>query len=183
MKLQEVREQLHAYEQAFSQFIAASHMPKALFRSPDHFAIKCADEADYLETCQAFAGEIIDGSMWELPEGGRLLASAQLAGKTSLAGHEFGWVEIMQPRPGKETVKGFIEHTEFHAVDYAAAEQMLRRWRVAYDPDGNSGHKWLNVVIDDEGREIKFNNRPLVDVLAYEQEHEMLRPVKLGVGE
>ncbi len=180
MKWPEIDEQLGAYERSLTAFVSALHMPKDLFRFPDHFAIKCADELDYLETCQEFATEVVDGSMWELPEGGRLLASAQLAGKITLGGHEFGWVEIMQPRPGKETSKGFVEHTEFHAVDYGAAEQRLRRWGVEHVPDGNSGHKWLNVVIDDEGREVKFNDRPLVDVLAWEHEHEMLRPVKLG---
>lgn len=182
MKSLEIDRQLDAYDEAFRSFVRGFRLPRQWFARPDHFAIKCADELDYLETCADFAGEVKDDTMLELTESGRLLASAELVGKVSLGDYEFGWVEIMQPKPGKETAEGFVEHTEFYAYDFFLMEQALRRFGVDYKHQNNDGHEWFNVVIDDKGREIKFNNRPLVDVIAWEQEQGLLRPVKLGAG-
>lgn len=177
MKLAHLQEEMQKYHEAFTAFANGYKLPQHLFKTPDHFAIKCADELDYLETCAELADEVDDGSLWELSLDERLLASAQLAETVSLGGFGFSWIEIMQPRPGKETEVGFVEHTEFYFPDFFAAEEILKQRGIEYSQQENPGHAWLNIVIDDNGREIKLNDKVLADVVSLEREQGLLRRV------
>lgn len=178
MKFVLFEQEVQKYREAFSTFVTVYKLPEYLFKQPDHFAIKCADEIDYLETCQELAEEVNPDGIWELSLDNRLLGSAQLADKLSLGKFAFGWVEIMQPRPGKETNTGFVEHTEFYFPDFFAAEEVLKQRGVDYTRQENPGHAWLNIVIDNQGREIKLNNKPLAEVVEKERDQGLLRQVK-----
>ncbi len=178
MKLVQLGGEVKKYSDAFESFVGGYDLPIEFFKQPDHFAIKCADEIDYLETCQELATEINGDGMWELSLDNRLLGSAQLAGKLLLGKFAFGWVEIMQPRPGKETNIGFVEHTEFYFPDFFAAEEVLKQRGIDYTHQENPGHAWLNIVIDDQGREIKLNDKPLAEVVEKERDQGLLRQVK-----
>ena len=178
MKIPQLGEELRLYSDAFVSFTAGYQLPKELFERPDHFAIKCANELDYLETCQEMATEVGSDGLWEFALDNRLLGSAKLAGTVALCGKGFTWVEIMQPRLGKETDAGFVEHTEFYFSDFFAAEHILKQRGIDYSHQENPGHAWLNIVIDDKGREIKLNDKPLADVVLWEREQGLLQPVK-----
>jgi hypothetical protein len=86
----------------------------------------------------------------------------------------------MQPRPGKELAEGFVEHTEFFFPNLSEAERVLTQRGVNFIRQKNPGHEWVNVIIDDSGREIKFNDKPLAAVVATEHEHGLLRRVDVG---
>lgn len=175
MKTAYLNQELQLYHDAFESFVLGYQIPESLFKEPDHFAIKCANELDYLETCHEMAADTDASGMWELALDSRLLASAQLAGKVSLGGYNFAWIEIMQPKLGKETDGGFVEHTEFYFPDFFAAEHVLKQRGIDYSHQENSGHAWLNIVIDEKGREIKLNNKPLAEVVKEEREQGLLR--------
>lgn len=185
MKFSQVGSELLQYDEAFRTFVDSYQLPEEWFKRPDHFAIKCADELDYLETCDTFTADVDDDGIWELLLDERLLASAQLSVRVALGGYEFSWVEIMQPRPGKEMDQGFVEHTEFYFPDFFMAQQTLTQRGLEvgkdYEPQGNDGHRWLNIVIDDFGREIKLNDKPLAEVVVLEREQGLLKPVSKGV--
>jgi hypothetical protein len=168
--------ELATYEQAFVAFKEANNLPDAWFEVPDHFAIKCADRADYDQTCDELEIMADSEGIWELELDDRLLASAGLANPVTLAGYRFGWVEIMQPRPGKESAAGFVEHTEFLLPDFAEIMTALEEREVAYELQENPGHRWLNIVIDAHGREIKINDKLLADVVAAEKTEGLLSP-------
>lgn len=178
MKTGPLQIELRKYEESFASFVKDNELPSTFFKAPDHFAIKCADELDYIETCTT-VGELVDrDGLWEVPMDERLLGSAHLSGQVALAGYEFRWVEVMQPRPGKETEQGFVEHTEFYFPDFPKAEQLLQRCGVEFERQGNEGHQWINIQIDAAGREIKLNDRLLAEVVADERKRGILRPVK-----
>lgn len=174
-----IASELDRYSVAFRNFINKHELPKEWFLKPDHFAVKCANKQDYRETCAMFAEDVNDDGIWQLSLDGRLLASAKLAKNTELGGYEFDWVEIMQPRPGKENVSGFVEHTEFLFTDFTTVEGFLTEKGIDYELQENPGHKWVNIVIDDDGREIKVNNKLLADVVEWEREQGLLH--KIGV--
>lgn len=176
MRGETIGEELLKYEEAFGGFVHGYGLPKELFVAPDHLAIKCADELDYLTTCDDLRSVVTSDGFWEFPEGGRLLASAELDSGASLCGFTFNWLEVMQPRPGKETDAGFVEHTEFYTPDLFAVAERLKKHGVEFTAQKNPGHSWLNVVIDEVGREIKFNDKPLAEVVAAEK-----KPGPLGI--
>lgn len=177
MKITDVEQGLNEYGDAFTSFLSQYPLPSSLFLRPDHFAVKCADEIDYFDTCHNIRPYVDDEGIWELSLDGRMLATASLRQAVAVGDFRFSWVEIMQPRPGKELPKGFVEHTEFFVDDLFGVERTLRRFGVSSERQENPGHAWLNVVIDDEGREIKFNDKLIRDVVAKEKEQGILRKI------
>jgi len=177
MKLVDIEKDLDVYGESMKRYMDAFQLPKSWLRNPDHFAIKCADELDYLETCQSLEKEVSKEGLWEISLDDRLLASAKLGGKVALGGFNFEWIEIMQPRPGKETKEGFVEHTEFFFPDLYEVLRVLEQCGADATLQKNPGHEWVNLVIDDFGREIKFNDKPLADVVAAERSEGVLRRI------
>lgn len=170
MQVQDINQSLEKYHDVFEKFTKAFRLPKQLFQTPDHAAIKCANEFDYLETCTAMSKHFTRDGLWEVSMDGRKLATGALAGRISIGSLLFGWVEIMEPRPGKELAEGFIEHTEFAVSDLFAVVRLLAVHGVPdVEHQQNSGHAWINVTMDDTGREIKFNNKSLDLVVAEER--------------
>ena len=177
MKLAYIEKDLDVYGETMKQYVDTFQLPKSWFGNPDHLAVKCADELDYIDTCISIGNDAIHDGVWEVSLDERLLASAKLSGKVALGGFHFGWIEIMQPRPGKETGKGFVEHTEFFYPDLYEVLRVLEQCGADVALQSNPGHEWVNLVIDDFGREIKFNNKPLAEVVAVEQAEGVLRRI------
>lgn len=169
MKLPAIEQSLTEYQDVFMEFRKSFEMPESWFKKPDHFAIKCANKPDYLETCDEFEFEVDENGLWEIDIDGRSLASAKLYGKVGLGGYDFSWVEIMQPRPGKELESGFVEHTEFLFADFFEVQRLLTIRGVDFELQENPGHSWINVLLDNSGKEIKFNDKLLADVTVLER--------------
>lgn len=178
MRQQALAEELTAYEQYFNAFMQLHDLPTEWFAVSDHVAIKCANAADYTETCSELAGMTNSEGVWELGLDGRLLGSAGLAEPITFGDHAFGWIEIMQPRPGKEISKAFVEHTEFLYADFASVTAALDAKGIAYELQENPGHRWINIPIDTNGREVKINDKLLADVVAAEKSDGTLHPHK-----
>ncbi|MCB9822987.1 hypothetical protein H6800_01795 [Candidatus Nomurabacteria bacterium] len=162
------------YEQSFTSFINVNNLPKEWFSVPDHIAIKCADGKDYVKTCRELSHMTKNG-IWEIDLDSRFLGSAELINSINFGEYGFSWIEIMQPRPGKETKEGFVEHTEFLFTDFNTVKNVLDRKNIAYELQENPGHKWINIVIDNYGREIKVNDKVLSDVVKWELEKGHLK--------
>lgn len=170
------------YEVAFNRFVDQFDLPQSFFSSPDHVAVKCADEADYLATCNELMAIVDESGIWEIRMDERLLASACLRDSLSLQLNEqktqFRWIEIMQPRPGKELNLGFVEHVEFTVADLSLVSQVLNRQGIEFEEQSNPGHRWLNVVLDSMEREIKFNDKSLEDVAEDERSRGLLHRIR-----
>lgn len=169
MRASTIHQQAAAYEAAFNKFTTGYGLPSDLFERPDHLAIKCSDIDDYRETLEVIQNEFSIAGLWEATIDNRSLASALLTSPVALSAYEFSWLEIMQPRPGKELSQGFVEHTEFVFFDtYDACRTLTQRTGEVMDVQHNAGHAWVNVPIGD-GREIKFNDKPLAGVVEIEK--------------
>lgn len=174
-----INEHLAAYTSAFEAFQAAHDLPTEWFEQPDHVAIKCADREEYELWCRLMAPYTDENGIWAVDMDGRSLASAAIVPSLKVLGHSFDWIEIMQPRPGKETEAPFVEHTEFVVPDFDAVTRILEEQKIPFDNESNPGHAWINVVIDGLGREVKFNNRPLAEVVVNEKADGKLYKVQV----
>jgi predicted metalloenzyme YecM len=179
MKLASLQAEMDVYDSTFHRFVSLHQLPAEWFLEPDHVAVKCADKDDYTDTISSYEAHTDEEGIWELSLDGRLLASAGLARPVTLAGHAFSWIEIMQPRPGKETAKGFVEHTEFYYPDFDSASTVLQERGIGYEIQRNDGHGWINIPIDGSGREIKLNDKALADVVIWERAQGLLRRVQV----
>lgn len=177
MNIPEFEESLEKYNDSFTLFTRQYGIPLEFLLQPDHIAIKCADRDDYLETCQEIGG-LVNGSLWEFEEGGRTLASGQLVAgiplihAPSITGGDtqrrpLRWIEIMQPKPGKESREGYVEHVEFTYEDLFMVEAMLYSRAVeGIERQSNPSHSWVNIPItSDSLLELKINDKSLQDML------------------
>ncbi|CAN5457855.1 hypothetical protein BH10PAT3_BH10PAT3_6850 [soil metagenome] len=94
---------------------------------------------------------------------GRRLATTQLTG-TMLVGAfgEVSWVEIMEPRPAKvgKDVVG-LEHMEFYYPHFDRITDVLKKNMISYEVQNNSGHAWVNIVLNNQRQELKLNDKSL----------------------
>lgn len=160
--------QIFAYAEELRAFIDDHALPEEWFGNPDHVAYKCRDEAHFTQVVRLASEDAIQLSVVELDN--RKLASAELERSVYL--ESFGnidWLEIMQPRPEKagSDVVG-LEHVEFYWSELEAAEEVLRDRGIAYELQSNQNHRWLNIVINDSGQELKLNDRPLAHIVREE---------------
>lgn len=162
------------YGKTLAAFVNAHRLPAEWFELPDHIAIKCQDRADFDEQIATIkAHKTGDITAVDLEGQNRTLASVFLTKAITVGG--FGSVdllEIMQPRPEKEgqDLVGF-EHMEFTFPDFSAITAKLDDEGVHYTlPDDNPHHKWVNIVLNDRGNELKLNNRSLSEIVAEETE-------------
>lgn len=165
-----------SYEHVFEEFRLAYKLPPQWFRAPDHFAVKCASSADYESTLTTIQSEFSPLGMYEAEIQQRRLGSAVLAGRVGMGEISFGWVEIMEPKPGAIVAEGFVEHTEFYMPDHFELQRVLdMRGVEGVRLQDNGAHGYVSFPIDDQGREIKFNDRPLVDVIKQEKLEDKVR--------
>lgn len=177
MNKAEIFDSVGEYQVRFQQFVEGYRLPEEWFSKPDHIAIKCADEIDYFSTCDALKPHMQDG-FWEANIDDRMLAAARFTASLGMSDKFFEWVEVMQPKPGKELDAGFVEHAEFTVPDFYEVRRVLSvRGVEGFETQANEGHAWINVPIDDYGREIKFNDKPLSEVVAKEIEEGKIHQV------
>jgi predicted metalloenzyme YecM len=163
---QGIAEPLQAYALSLQEFIQEHNLPAEWFAITDHIALKCADAAQFETTAQAWLPLAKQASYVVLNN--RRLASFEL--KEPIAIGALGavqWLEVMEPRPeraGSDFVG--LEHSEFLFPDFAAAEQVLESRDVTYTPQSNPSHRWLNIVINPVGQELKLNSRLLAETVA-----------------
>jgi hypothetical protein len=162
------QEQTDAYAESLADFIAKHELPAEWFEVPDHVAVKGADKSGFKEMLELLRP--LANRMTIIDIDNRQLATAEM--KFPLAVGLFGkvsWVEIMEPRPEKagKDVVGF-EHMEFYCPDFKAVRAVLDEKRIHYEMQQNPGHKWVNIVINEHGQELKLNNILLADVVTEE---------------
>lgn len=166
----QIEQSIAEYQEVFTGFVGQYRLPSEWFTTPDHWAIKCADGADYQETIAEFSPDIASGP-WTVTMDERRLTTARLSGPAVKIGNSlFRWLEIMEPRPGKGPEQGFVEHLEFVFPDFFEVRRILEQRGVpGVEQQGNTGHSWVNIPIDEHGREIKINDAGIEKVLEKER--------------
>ena len=190
MKAEQLNEDLDAYVNVFDNFVAQYQLPAEWFSHPDHFAIKCSDTQDFEETVESVRESLEPTEFWQIVLDGRRLASAKFSGSITVSSRtqsSVSWVEVMEPRPGKSSGSPFVEHVEYTYPDFHEVMRILGiRGFDNFELQGNQGHSWVNLVIDEElGREIKINDRPLYKVIEFENENGLLSSIldpRSGLG-
>ncbi len=178
MKISEFEHSKKDYQESFERFKTEYQLHEKWFARPDHIAIKCADEIDYAMTVQEWMPHADSDGLWEIGLDGRYLASGHLANGLMVADIAFDWLEIMQPRPGREQEQGYVEHTEFIIDDFRVVwNGLVSRGVPNIDMQDNPGHKWINILID-EKRQIKFNDTSLEEITANERKHRKLQRIE-----
>jgi predicted metalloenzyme YecM len=164
----EYQEEIGQYAQVLQAFIEEHELPLEWFRVPDHVAIKCSDAYHYEHTVEELLPDAAQTSQVELD--GRRLAAIKLTSPFSIGElTRVEWVEVMEPRPekaGKDMVG--VEHAEFFYPDFDEISEVLDENGVAYSFQQNPGHAWVNIVLNEQGQELKLNNRLLADVVEEE---------------
>lgn len=173
----EYEEDIGLFAQTLGSFIERHELPEAWFKTPDHIAIKCADALDYAYRMEA----LIPDAVWasEITMNERRLGTLELTNPISVG--ELGavqWIEVMEPRPERvgDDVIG-LEHMEFYYPEFDEITQILTDRKIEYQLQSNPGHSWVNIVINDQGQELKLNDKLLGDTVREEIEQGIARVI------
>ncbi len=161
-------ELVQKYGEELQRFVSEYDLPDAWFVEPDHIAFKASDSSSFGELIKNF--EPISSRISAMRMDGRRLATAELSTSVQVLG--FGavrLVELMEPRPEKVgTDYVGLEHMEFYYPNFEEVKTQLDTRKIAYTEQSNSGHAWINVVLNTAGQELKLNNKLLADTVADE---------------
>jgi hypothetical protein len=173
----EYEEEIGRYAKVLQDFITQHELPPEWFRVSDHVAIKCEDGFDYEHVVEELLPDTTQASQVELD--GRRLGALWLTSDIPIGDiTRVTWVEIMEPRPekvGKDMVG--VEHVEFYYPDFEEITDILDEKEVPYELQQNPGHAWVNITLNDQGLELKLNNRVLADVVEEELDQGIAKPI------
>lgn len=161
-------ELVQKYGEELQQFVAEHNLPLVWFAEPDHVAFKAGDSSSFELLIESF--EPISSRISAIHMDGRRLATAELNTSVQVLG--FGavrLVELMEPRPEKVGVDYVgLEHMEFYYPNFEEVKTRLDTHKIAYSEQSNSGHSWINIVLNAAGQELKLNDKLLADTVAEE---------------
>lgn len=164
-------EEIQRYAEVLGGFIEKYELPSEWFKMPDHLAIKCADALDYDYTLQELLADARQASQIDMDK--RRLAALWLVEDVEVGAlGKISWLEIMEPRPEKagNDLVG-LEHMEFYFPNFDEVRDVLDKYKISYTEEANPGHAWINIVLNEEGQELKLNNKLLADTIIEELEN------------
>jgi hypothetical protein len=164
----EYEEEIERFAETLEGFIERYELPDKWFKAPDHLAVKCADGLDYVYRMEELMPDAVQAS--EIVMDNRRLATLQLITPVVVGGlGEISWLEVMEPRPekvGKDLVG--LEHMEFYYPDFDEVTALLAKYDIEFTLQQNPGHAWVNIVLNEQGQELKLNDRLLSETVAEE---------------
>lgn len=176
---EDITKEVDEYGNRLLSFLNTTRFPNELLIEPDNTAIKVADASDFnaeLHALKPFAEQVVFTEMdW------RFLAAAQLLVPLNLIPHWYiDWVEIQEPKP-EEIGKDFVglKYGEFYFGDFGLAERKLRSRKIAFDRKRDNSHRWLNIVINEQGQELRLTDTKLVETVSEELESGTARLIQI----
>jgi hypothetical protein len=165
------------YAIGLEYYIRRERLPKEWFEQPDHIAIKAGNSLHYE---QLLLSQIDEGlprveTVSETKMDGRRIAVVSFVGPVAVGSEwRVKQLEVMEPRPemvGKDRIG--VDHMEFFQPDFEAIEYHLERISgIIPDIQRKSLHNSLSITFGKQGREVKFTDRRLADVIQLELEAE-----------
>lgn len=176
---EDIIKEVDEYGKRLVIFLNAARFPRELLTEPDHAAIKVADASDFdtkLHALKPFAEQVAFTEMdW------RFLAAAQLLVPLSLMPHRYvDWIEILEPKP-EEVGKDFVglKYGEFYFGNFGLAERKLRSRKITFDHRSDDSHRWLSIVINEHGQELRLTDTKLVETVSEELESGTARLIQI----
>ncbi len=160
-----LQELLFAYAEEAKLFFYSYGLANLVIDAPvDHVAIKALNREVYKEYIQTYLP--LSKRLSYEAVGSRDIAIAELYNDLN-AGTlgKVGVIEIMEPKPGKiATTHDLIDHIELLVSGLEPIRVALVNKQVEFSEQSTENHKAIVVTINEWGQEVKFSNKPLVDI-------------------
>lgn len=166
------------YGWQFRQFTDSVDLPPVLLEEPDHLMLKAADPVDFGDKVRKIRPWTERGQVAFIELNWRFLAVAQLAVPYALG--QSCYVEILEIMEPKEA-QGYdyigIEYASFYHPDINKAEKLVssKNIRAERYHDESRGWRWLNIVMNGSGQEVRISDKRLVEVVDQELKDETAR--------
>ena len=130
----------------------------------DHVAIKALDRKTFEQYIDLYLP--LSKRMSIEPVGPRDIATAELYDPLDAGTFKsVSLLEIMEPKPGKiATTYDLIDHIELLVSDLTPIQTALESKDVIFKMQSNDNHTALVIPITEWGQEVKFTDRPLLDI-------------------
>jgi predicted metalloenzyme YecM len=176
--LDQLQSEANTYTIDLENFLTANELIDLFAPPVDHLAVKLANTEEYESFIEYISIHASAINYIELNN--RRIAYAHLIGEIQFGSlGATSYLEIMEPRPekvGKDKV-GF-EHIEIINPNLDSIYQRVKAKNLQTEFYDNGFHKAVVLKIDDQGREIKFTDKPIKDVLMLEESQGRLKKIK-----
>lgn len=170
---EEIIHEVGAYGQQLTRFVDSANFPHGLLSEPDHVVFKTTDPNDFGNKARAIKPWAEQVAFIQIDW--RFLIAARMVVPLALGGHRHvDWVEIIESqdretRPASADYVG-LEYAEFYYSDFNHAEQLIKGRGIKIDRRADSSHRWLNIVMNENGQEVRLSDTKLVEVVSGELE-------------
>jgi hypothetical protein len=169
----DINGEVYGYGQRLRHFSELYDIPPGLFDEPDHIVFKAADPVDFSDKVKTIRlwteGESVAFTQLDW----RFLAAAQMVIPLALWEHKYvDWVEVMESRESEGQDYAGLEYAGFYYPDINYAQILLNSRSIDAQKYYDESHnwRWLNVVINEAGQEVRFSDTKLVEVVESELE-------------
>ncbi|HEY5550086.1 MAG TPA: hypothetical protein VIK37_02725 [Candidatus Saccharimonadales bacterium] len=170
---EEINDLVSDYRKQLDYFAYSVDFPPTLFQEPDHMMLKAADPMDFAEKVREIKPWTDNEEVAFMELDWRFLAMAHLAVPYVLApSKHVDWLEIMEPKDAEGYDFIGVEYASFYYPDISKAEKLLaaRSINVERLHDEPRQWRWLNVVMNNAGQELRISDTKLIEVVEQEIE-------------
>ncbi len=157
---------LPAYAEEVKLFFYSYGLADLIIDLPvDHVAIKALNREVYDQYIEMYLP--LSSRLSSCEVNGRQLATAKLyAALDAGTLGKVGLLEIMEPKSGAiATTHDLIDHIEMFVPDLEVTKQILKDKSVVFKMQSNDEHTAAVIEINEWGQEVKFTNKPLLDIV------------------
>ncbi|HLG91217.1 MAG TPA: hypothetical protein VI336_03625 [Candidatus Saccharimonadales bacterium] len=166
------------YRQELGYFAYSVDLPPALLQEPDHMMLKAADPVDFAEKVREIKPWTDKEEVAFMQLDWRFLAIARLVVPYTLASsRHVDWLEIMEPKEARGYDYIGVEYASFYYPDINKAEKLVSSQgiRVERLHDESRHWRWLNIIMNDSGQEVRISDTRLATIVEQELQDETAR--------
>ncbi|HEX5394791.1 MAG TPA: hypothetical protein VFW52_00285 [Candidatus Saccharimonadales bacterium] len=168
---EEIYDLVQNYREKLDYFVKSSGIPDSLLEEPDHMMLKTADPVDFAEKVRIIKPWTDEEQVAFMELDWRFLAMARLAVPFAITETRHAdWLEIMEPKQAEGYDYIGVEYASFYHPDIYKAQKKLRARGISAERlhDESRGWKWLNIVINNSGQEVRITDTKLVEIVEQE---------------
>jgi len=171
---EDINDLVSDYRGQLDYFAYSVDFPPILLQEPDHMMLKAADPVDFAEKVREIKPWTEKEEVAFMELDWRFLAVARLVVPYTLTpSRHIGWLEIMEPKEARGYDYIGVEYASFHCPDINKAEKLVNNTKgvtVERLHDEPRHWRWLNIVMNGSGQELRLSDTKLEEIVEQELE-------------
>lgn len=168
---EDINQLVGEYREQLRYYVDSAGIPQDFLTEPDHMMLKAAGPLDFAEKVREIKPWTDEEQVAFMELDWRFLAMARLAVPYAVTESKYAdWLEIMEPKPAEGYDYIGVEYASFYHPDINKVHKRLKSKGVKVERlhDEPRRWRWLNIVINNSGQEVRISDTKLVEIVEQE---------------